>query len=57
VKRILRYLKDKLGIGLRLTKCSSMLVSAFSDADWIGCLDDRKSIGGFSVYLGSNLIS
>ena len=34
-----------------------MLVSAFSDADWAGCPDDRCSTGGFAIFLGSNLIS
>jgi histone deacetylase 1/2 len=34
-----------------------MTVSAFSDADWAGCVDDRWSTGGFAVFLGSNLIS
>ena len=34
-----------------------MLVSAFSDADWVGCLDDKRSTGGFAVYVGSNLVS
>jgi hypothetical protein len=34
-----------------------MLVSAFSDADWAGCPDDRRSTGGFAVFLGGNLIS
>jgi hypothetical protein len=34
-----------------------MLVSAFSDADWAGCPDDRRSTGGFAVYLGCNLVS
>jgi hypothetical protein len=56
-KRILRYLKGSLGLGLRICKSMSMLISAFSDADWAGCPDDRRSTGGFAVYLGSNLIS
>jgi hypothetical protein len=29
-------------------------VSAFSDADWAGDIDDRRSTGGFAVFLGSN---
>jgi len=34
-----------------------MVVSAFSDADWVGCVDDRRSTGGFALFLGENLIS
>jgi len=34
-----------------------MLVSAFSDADWVGDVDDRQSTGGFAVFLGTNLVS
>jgi hypothetical protein len=41
VKRILRYLKGCTKIGLKIVKNSSLLVSAFADADWAGCLDDR----------------
>jgi histone deacetylase 1/2 len=34
-----------------------MMVSAFSDADWAGCVDDRRSIGGFAIFLGNYLVS
>jgi hypothetical protein len=30
---------------------------AYSDVDWTGCPDDRRSTSGFSIYLGPNLIS
>jgi hypothetical protein len=56
VKRILRYLKHTLDIGLKFTKSSSMHVSAFLDLDWAGDDDDdRRSIRGFAVCLGRNL--
>jgi hypothetical protein len=57
VKRILRYVQGTLSLGLRFGKSKSMIVSAFSDVDWTGCIDDRRSTGGFAVFLGSNLIS
>ena len=46
-----------MSLGLQFRRSSSTLVSAFSDADWAGCVDDRKSTGGFVVFFGSNLIS
>ncbi|WVZ92938.1 hypothetical protein U9M48_038968 [Paspalum notatum var. saurae] len=57
VKRILKYLKSCLNLGLHICKSSSMLVRGFSDADWAGCLDDRRSTGGFAILLGNNLVS
>lgn len=56
-KRILRYISGSLNLGLTFSPSSSIVVSAFADADWAGSLDDRRSIGGFAVFLGSNLIS
>ena len=57
IKRIVRYIKHTVSLGLQFRRSSSTLVSAFSDADWAGCVDDRKSTGGFAVFFGSNLIS
>jgi histone deacetylase 1/2 len=57
VKRILRYVKDTLKLGITFTKSSSTLLSAFSDADWAGDLDDRRSTGGFAIFVGPNLVS
>nr|XP_020150416.1 uncharacterized mitochondrial protein AtMg00810-like [Aegilops tauschii subsp. strangulata] len=57
VKRILRYIKGTLGVGLKITKSKSTLVSAFSNADWAGSPDDRRPTGGFAVYFGDNLVS
>ena len=56
-KRILRYLKYTHSMGLSIRKSPSMLISCFSDADWAGCSDDRRSTGGFAVFLGPNLVS
>jgi histone deacetylase 1/2 len=56
-KRILRYVKHTLSMGLTFMRSNSTLVSAFSDADWAGCPDDRRSTGGFAVFFGPNLIS
>jgi histone deacetylase 1/2 len=57
VKRILRYVQGTHKLGLAIKKSKSMLVSAFSDADWAGDVDGRRSTGGFGVFLGCNLIS
>ncbi|KAK1647157.1 hypothetical protein QYE76_064962 [Lolium multiflorum] len=57
VKRILRYVRHTASFGLRLCSSSSGLLSAFSDADWAGNPDDRRSTGGYAVFFGPNLIA
>lgn len=57
VKRILRYLKNTVNHGLFFSKHSRLCLEAFSDADWVGCVDDRRSTGGYAIYLGNNLVS
>ena len=57
VKRILRYVKGMLHLGLKIRRSQSTMVSGYSDADWAGCVDDRRSTGGFAVFFGPNLVS
>jgi hypothetical protein len=53
----LHYLKFTIDHGLLIRKCSSTQLFAYSDADWAGCPDDRKSTSGYCVFLGSNILS
>ncbi|XP_075494815.1 secreted RxLR effector protein 161-like [Primulina tabacum] len=57
VKRILRYIAGTIDLGLWYTHETNSNLVGFSDADWAGDLDDRKSTSGGCFYLGNNLIS
>jgi len=57
VKRILRYLRGTLGHGLLLRPSSTSALVVYTDADWAGCPDTRKSTSGYAVFLGDNLVS
>jgi hypothetical protein len=57
VKHILRYLHGTIGLGVNIRRSSSLLLSVFSDADWADGADDRRSTGGFVIFLGPNLIT
>jgi histone deacetylase 1/2 len=59
IKRILRYVHATSSHGLLLQPAitSPDLSSAFSDADWAGNSDDRRSTGGHAIFYGGNLIA
>nr|GEU82915.1 hypothetical protein [Tanacetum cinerariifolium] len=52
VKRIFRYLKDTINMGLWYPKDTGFQLTAFSDLDHAGCLDSRKSTSGGIQFLG-----
>ncbi|XP_073270460.1 uncharacterized protein [Primulina huaijiensis] len=53
----LRYIAGTIDLGLWYTHETNSNLVGFSDADWAGDLDDRKSTSGGCFYLGNNLIS
>jgi hypothetical protein len=56
-KRILRYVAGTINFGLWYTKFDSNQLSSYTDSDFAGSLDDRKSTSRYVFQLGTNLIS
>nr|GEY61284.1 hypothetical protein [Tanacetum cinerariifolium] len=54
VKRIFRYLKDTIHMGLWYPKDTGFELTAFSNSDHAGCLDSRKSTSGGIQFLGGD---
>jgi len=57
VKCILRYLRGTTSHGLHITRSSFFALHGFTDADWAGCVEDRKSTSGYLVFFGQTPIS
>ena len=57
VKRIIRYVNGTLARGLCYPTGTSPTLHAYSDADYAGCSDTRRSTIGWCMFLGPALIS
>jgi hypothetical protein len=57
MKRILRYLRGTLDLGLMFHRSSGSDLVTYTDTDWVGCPNTRRSTSGYAVFLGGNPIS
>ena len=56
-KRIIKYVKTTAEFGVWYSKDTSDVLVGYSDTDWAGNVDDRKSTSGGCFYVGNNLVS
>ncbi|XP_050918643.1 secreted RxLR effector protein 161-like [Lathyrus oleraceus] len=57
VKRIMKYLKGTMNVGLWYPKGSICDLVGYSDSDYAGCKTDRKSTSGTCHILGNAIVS
>jgi len=57
VKRVLRYIKGTLTYGIFYKQCGNEELFAYTDSDYTGDLEDRKSTSGFLFLLSAGAIS
>ena len=57
VKRVLWYIKGTIDFGLRFEAADDFQLHGYSDADWAGCKDTRKSTSGQVFSIGNCTVS
>ncbi|XP_050280399.1 secreted RxLR effector protein 161-like [Quercus robur] len=57
IKRIIRYVNGTSNSEIWYPRDSNDCLAGYSDADWAGGVDDRKSTSRGCFYLGNNLVS
>ena len=57
LKRIIKYIKTIVDSGVWYNKDTNDVLAGYSDTDWAGNVDDRKSTSGGYFYVGNNLVS
>jgi hypothetical protein len=56
VKRIFRYLKGIIDFGLWYLKGNELTMVTYTDVDWVGSIDEKRSTSGATFYLGDCLV-
>ncbi|CEG49080.1 gag-pol polyprotein [Plasmopara halstedii] len=57
LKRVLRYLKATQTYGLQYSSCDQAKLLGYSDADWAGDIESRRSTSGYVFTLNNGCIS
>ena len=57
LKRIIKYVKTTANFGVWYSKDTNNPLARYSDVDWAGNADDRKSTSRGCFYVGNNLVS
>jgi hypothetical protein len=57
LKHLLRYVRGTVGFGLVLHRSPTSELVVYTDTDWAGCPDTRRSTSGYAVFLSGNLVS
>ncbi|XP_020547014.1 uncharacterized protein LOC110011349 [Sesamum indicum] len=54
---VVRYLKGSPSKGLYFRGSNSLALRVFCDADWTSCPESRRSLTGYCIFLGDELVS
>ena len=57
VYKILQYLKGTPRKGLQFGKHDQFKIEAFTDVNWVGSIEDRRSTSGYCTFVFGNLIT
>jgi len=53
LKRILRYIRRTVSLGLLYTSSEEYKLVGYSDSDWCGDVDDKKNTYGYVYFMGN----
>jgi hypothetical protein len=56
-KRVLRYVKGTLDFGILYNRSKDPRLCGYTDSDWAGSVDDRKSTSGYVFSLGTGAVT
>jgi hypothetical protein len=57
IRHILHYIRETTTHNVHIIGSNNLQIKAYSDADWAGCPDTRRSTLGYCVFIGDSLMS